>query len=140
MSDTAWRDQKTANAQHLDAELQRRRAKESAQARELIAQYLPKLQSHGPAAVPLTARAYSGSTTYRTGLTGWYLKQNRSVAIDTAGNFYVLSTQGSLRERFTGVTITPSDPPLVLGLGGRDGESLDLREALDRVVNSTHSG
>jgi hypothetical protein len=27
----------------------------------------------------------------------------------------------------------PSDPPLVLGAGGKDGESVDLREALDRV-------
>jgi hypothetical protein len=68
-------------------------------------------------------------------VTGWYLKQNETVAVDVDANFYVLSVQGGLVARFTGTTITPSDPPLVLGLGGRDGESLDMSEAVDRILN-----
>jgi hypothetical protein len=33
------------------------------------------------------------------------------------------------------VTPAPSDPPLVLGKGGRDGESIDLADALARVLS-----
>lgn len=134
MNNANWRDTKTANALHLEAELQRRRERETEQARTLIAGFLTQVKEHGPAPVPLKARSYNGSTTYRTPHVGWYLKNNHSVALDTDGQFYVLSVQGSLLARFNGVTVEPSDPPLVLGLGGRDGESLDLSEALDRVL------
>lgn len=33
--------------------------------------------------------------------------------------------------RLTGVKLQPTDPPLVVGRGGRDGETGDLREFLD---------
>jgi hypothetical protein len=46
------------------------------------------------------------------------------------GSFYILSVPGGLRARFTGVTVPPSDPPLVVGAGGRDGESIPLPDLL----------
>jgi hypothetical protein len=33
--------------------------------------------------------------------------------------------------RLRGVTIAPSEPPLVVGVGGRDGESMPLQQLLD---------
>ena len=39
---------------------------------------------------------------------------------------------GGLRERLTGVTLQPSPPPLVVGRGGRDGESGPLQDYLER--------
>jgi hypothetical protein len=36
----------------------------------------------------------------------------------------------SLRSRFAGATPVASEPPLILGKGARDGESIDLVDAL----------
>jgi len=80
--------------------------------------------------VPLKARSYDGRYRYRTPLEGWYLRRNQSVAVGTDGEFYVLSVPGGLRAAVVGARPEPSDPPLILGKGARDGESLDLVDAL----------
>src|SRR5262245_27740626 len=81
---------------------------------------------------PRTLRApVAGSgVSYRTGITGWYLRRNLSLGTDTDGNFYILGTPASLKARLFGVQIAPSDPPLTVGLGARDGESLPLAKLL----------
>lgn len=134
-SAASWRDQKTLNAQHQAEELARRQRKESQAAHELLVEFVRTATAQGLAPVQLFARSYNGASRYKTNVMGWYLKRNEAVAVDVDANFYVLSVQGSFIQRFTGATIAPSDPPLVLGLGGRDGESLDLTEAIDRVLN-----
>lgn len=78
----------------------------------------------------LTARTYGGGTRYRTQVEGWYLKRDRSVGVDTDGTFYVLSVPGSLLGRMRGAVVPPADPPLELGRGARDGESIPLADAL----------
>jgi hypothetical protein len=127
---SAWRaNRREAAAEHAAA-FERRKAAETEQARRLLLEFVDAARARGLATVPLEARARSGRATYRTGLSGWYLKRNRSLAVDTAGDFYVLSAPASLRARLTGVTLAPSDPPLVVGAGGRDGESFPLDELL----------
>jgi hypothetical protein len=42
----------------------------------------------------------------------------------------VLTVPGGLRERFTGVRLVATPPPLIVGKGGRDGETGDLAEFL----------
>jgi hypothetical protein len=69
-------------------------------------------------------------TSYWTGITGWYLRRNRSLGADADGNYYILGTPASLRARLLGVRISPSDPPLTVGLGARDGESMPLEQLL----------
>lgn len=129
-----WRDERrAAAAAHADA-LARKQQAESQQARRLIAEFVERALRTGPAPVELRARSYDGRARYRTPLHGWYLRRDESVAIDTAGEFYVLSAPASLGARLRGVTPAPSDPPLVLGAGGKDGESLDLTQALARVL------
>lgn len=139
-SDAAWREERSRNAAHQAAELERRRSVETAQARALIAGFVEQALAAGVPTTRLVARGYRGNGTYRTPLEGWYLRKNQSVGVSTDGQFYVLSVEGTLRARLRGAHVEPSDPPLVLGQGARDGESIDLTEALDRALHGTTFG
>lgn len=130
-----WRRQRTEAAAHQQRELDRQRARESAAARALLADFVVRARELGLEPEPLRARSFDGSSTYRTPLLGWYLRRNRSVAVDVDGEFYVLSVPGGVLARLRGTTVAPSDPPLVLGKGGRDGESIDLPDALALVLD-----
>lgn len=116
---------------HLLAE----RERESARARELLRRGVAAFRDAGIAPVRLSARGWGGSARIRTHLTGWYLKQDRSVAVDEDANFYVLSVPGTLGERLRGARPSPSAPPLVVGRGGRDGDAVDLRDLLATRVS-----
>ncbi|WP_062528774.1 hypothetical protein [Demequina rhizosphaerae] len=110
--------------------LDRQRQAETRQAAALIEAFARDAAAAGIRPEPLTARTYSGTGRVRTQVSGWYLKRDRSVGVGTDGAFYVLSTPGGLRERLRGAALAPSEPPLELGRGARDGESLPLTEAL----------
>ena len=134
-TDDSWQARRREAAEvHADALARRQRA-ETAQARALIEQFVRDAEARGPAPTPLAARSYDGRSRYRTPLRGWYLRRNETVAVGTDGEFYVLTVPGSLRARLSGVTPSPSDPPIILGKGGRDGESIDLADALARVLS-----
>jgi len=126
-----WQAKRQAAAEEHVAVLARRRAAESVQARAQLDAFVQAARDRGLTTSDLRAGAFNGRTTYRTGLTGWYLKRNGSLAVDTDGNYYVLSVETSLRARLTGATVTASDPPLVVGVGARDGESMPLQHLLD---------
>ena len=128
-----WREERRAAAEAHAEALERRRRGESARASAMIAEFVAEAATRGPAPEPLRARTFDGRARYRTPLEGWYLRFDETLAIDTGGLFYVLRTPPSIVGRLRGVVPEPSDPPLVLGAGGKDGESVDLREALDRV-------
>jgi hypothetical protein len=130
----AWREERRAAAQAHGELLANRQRAESAQAQEQIDAFLRRALTFGPTPGPLMARSYDGRSHYKTPLVGWYLRRDETVAIDTDGKFYVLTTPSSLAARFRGVTPEPSAPPLVIGAGGKDGESLDMSEALARVL------
>ena len=133
-SDGSWQARRREAADvHAEA-LARQQQAETVAARALIADFVQRVTERGVAPVPLAARSYDGRSRYRTPLQGWYLRRNESVAVGTDGQFYVLTVPASLRARLTGVTPAASDPPLVLGKGGRDGESIDLADALARVL------
>lgn len=78
----------------------------------------------------LRARVPDRRATYRTRLTGWYLRRNGSLAVDVDGNFYHLDVPPRLSSHLFGVRIAPSDPPLRVGVGARDGESMPLAQLL----------
>lgn len=130
----AWRARRTEAAAHQAAELERRRALESAEAATLLLEFVAEAERRGIAPVLLQARSYAGDATYKTRTLGWYLRKNRSVAVGIDGSFYLLSVPGGLSARLRGATLTPSDPPIVLGKGGRDGESISLADALALVL------
>jgi hypothetical protein len=133
-SDREWATRRDRAISAHAADLARRQAAESAQAAELLREFVAGARERGLAPVPLTARSYSGRGRYRTPLRGWYLNPDGTVAVAEDGRFYLLTVRGSLAARFTGVTVEPATPRLVLGEGGRDGERIPLRTVLDRLL------
>jgi hypothetical protein len=65
-------------------------------------------------------------------LRGWYLQPAGPLAIGEDGDFYVLTTAPGLAAWLRGVDVVPSPPPLAVGRGARDGESMSLAELLER--------
>ncbi|PSL01333.1 hypothetical protein CLV30_11463 [Haloactinopolyspora alba] len=127
-----WREHRKEAFEAHAAALERRKAAETQRARAQIADFVTRMREEGVAAHPLRARTGDGRATYRTGLTGWYVRRNRSLAIGADGEFYILDVPASVRARLFGAVITPSDPPLIVGAGARDGESMPLDELLAR--------
>ena len=126
-----WSEQRRA-AVAAKAELAARaRADDVARARDLVTDFVSEARRRGLATTPLLVRAGSGRDTYRSGLVGWYLRRDGSLGIAVDGEMYVLTAPRSLRARVTGVTLTPAEPRLQAGIGGRDGESVALATLLE---------
>jgi hypothetical protein len=102
---------------------------ESQQAQKLIDEFVAAAKAKGIAPHPLRATLYSGQSV-KTDKLGWYLRKNQSLAIGEDGSYYVLTVPGGLRERISGVKLQAKPPPLIVGKGGRDGESGDLSDFL----------
>ena len=102
---------------------------ESVQAQKLIDEFRVQAERRGIAPEPLRATLYTGQSV-KTDKIGWYLRKNRSLAIGDDGSYYILTVPGGLRERLSGAKLRPSPPPLIVGKGGRDGESGDIADFL----------
>lgn len=96
--------------------------------------FLARLREAGVQPEPLQASLLNGRRV-KTGLVGWYLNNARTVAVAPDGSYYLLIAPGSTLSRFTGVTLQPSPPTLVIGRGARDGESGDLADFLERAYD-----
>jgi hypothetical protein len=132
----SWSEQRRMAAGVHAAAAERRRAAQTEQARRLVADFVRQAREQSIRAEPLVARPYSGRGTYRTGLTGWYLRADRTLAVGTDGEFYVLTVPASLRARFAGAHITPQEPPLDVGVGGKDGDSIALDSLLRKRLDA----
>ena len=64
----------------------------------------------------------------KTDKVGWYLRKNQSLAIGEDGSYYADRPEG--RGSGSPVKLKPTPPPLIVGKGGRDGESGDLADFL----------
>ncbi len=106
---------------------------EAAQAQQLIDAFLVEATAADLPAVALQARTLDGHTV-KTDIRGWYLRNDHSVAVGTDGHYYQLTVPGSFMARLRGVRLQPTPPPLVVGRGGKDGETGDLRDFLDRAL------
>jgi hypothetical protein len=105
---------------------------ESKAAQEQLDAFVGRLRAAAVAPVPLQATLLNGARV-RTDQVGWYLNKARTLAVAPDGSYFQLVTTGSPLARFTGVKLTPSPPTLVIGRGGRDGETGDLADFLDRA-------
>lgn len=122
----------TARAQvHMQEQLARR---EAASAQELIDAFVIRAREAGLAPQPLLAQLISGGTA-KTDRQGWYLKRSHSIAIGEDGGYYVLTVPGGWRARWRGVHIEASLPSLQVSRGGRDGETGDLADFLQRTLD-----
>ncbi|MEU7610160.1 hypothetical protein [Micromonospora sp. NPDC049204] len=138
--DREWRErQRQAVRAHADADA-RRRAAEQAEAAELVAWFVAEATRRGLPTTRLVARGYDGRGRYRTRLTGWYVDRAGTRAVDVAGRFHLLTVPGGVRARLFGVDPQPSPAPLVVGAGGRDGESIPLRTLLTRLLDDGTGG
>ncbi|WP_089155638.1 hypothetical protein [Micromonospora sp. NBS 11-29] len=127
-----WRAQQQAAVRAHAAAAEARLAAERAEAAQLVTAFTAEATRRGLRPVRLTATGYDGRGRYRTPLTGWYLDRARTRAVGTDGRFYLLTVPAGLRARLFGAEPSPSPAPLVIGEGGRDGDSIPLRALLDR--------
>ncbi len=134
VEDSDWARQRSQAIAAHAADAARREAVEADQAGAMLTDFVRTARARGIRPVPLLARSYDARHRYRTGLRGWYLKTDESVAVGENGEFYVLSVRGSATARLTGVTIAPARARLVIGEGGRDGDRMTLRALLDRIL------
>jgi hypothetical protein len=136
-NEPSWREKRReASAVHAAA-LERRKAAETAQARVQLAEFVREMKERGVEPQPLRATVSGSGASYRTNVTGWYLRRNRTLGADSDGNFYILAVPAALKSRVLGVRILPSDPPLIVGLGARDGESMPLADLLRLRLDET---
>ena len=134
MRDDKWATER-AEAVRVQAErLQARQDAEHTRAEAMLREFAAAARSAGLAPVPLQVQGYGGRGTARTPLHGWYLRVDRTLGVSTDGEFYVLTAPIGLLDRVRGTRPAPRRPPLTLGAGGKDGESLPLAEALDRLL------
>ena len=123
---------------HVEA-LRRRAERETAQAQVLIDRFLRQASEAGLATEELTARPWSGRGRYRTGVQGWYLRRDHSVGLGVDGHYYVLVVPPVRLGRWRTVRVDPSPPPLQVGQGARDGESISLDALLQLRLDSWDS-
>jgi len=99
-----------------------------------VDEFVATAKSRGLTPEPLRAQLMDG-TRVKSDQVGWYLNKARTLAIAPDGRFFQLLTTGGRLARFTGVKLSPSPPPLVIGRGGRDGETGDLKDFLARALD-----
>lgn len=139
MSDETPASQRRVDAQRrIELEAQAARA-EAEQAQARIDAFVAEAARRGITPEPLRATLMDG-TSVRTDKQGWYLRRNHSLAIGTDGSYYVLTVAGGAMARFTGVKLAPSQPVMVIGRGGRDGETGDLQWFLDQRLADGNAG
>ncbi len=122
-----------------DARRRHELAAQAAQAEAQAAQqqldvFVARLRELGASPEPLQATLLNGSRV-KTDRKGWYLNKAHTLAVAPDGSYYQLVTAGSALARFTGVKVQPSPPTLVIGRGGRDGETGDLADFLARALD-----
>lgn len=133
--DEAWVQRRREAASAQADRLARAEAVEVAQAREQVAHFVERARAEQVPVEELRAVDAAGAR-YRTGVSGWLLRRDGRAGVGEDGAFYLLAVPLSGTEKLTarlrGVRVHPSDPPLVWGRGGRDGDSIALQVLLDR--------
>ncbi len=132
--DSQWAEQRKRAISVHAADLARREAAETEQARAMLLEFVQRARDREIASGPLQARSSDGRRRYRTKLRGWYLSDDGRLAVDEDGQFYILTVPASLRAMVSGAQVVPARPRLVIGEGGRDGERIPLRTLLDHVL------
>ncbi|MFD6449033.1 hypothetical protein ACFWEJ_28285 [Promicromonospora sp. NPDC060204] len=134
MRDDEWSRQR-AEAVRVQAErLEARQDAEHTRAEAMLREFVTAARTAGLAPEDLQVQGYGGRGTARTGLKGWYLRVDRSAGVSTDGDFYVLTAPIGLLDRLRGMRPETRRPPLILGAGGKDGESMPLADVLDRLL------
>lgn len=105
------------------------------EAQKLIDEFIVEAGRRGVPPVPLKAKTFAGAS-IKTDKRGWYLNRAQSLGIGDDGAYYRLVVASSALSKWTGVKLVPELPPLIVGVGGRDGEGGDLTDFLARVLDA----
>lgn len=135
----AQESQRQADARRRHELAQGQAMAEARAAQVKLDEFAVRMRDAGATPEPLQATLMNG-TRVKTGLLGWYLNRAQTLAVTPEGTYYQLVATGSVLARFTGVTLTPSPPTLVIGRGGRDGETGDLDDFLERAHTAYTAG
>lgn len=135
-----WTAQRREAARVHEERLVARQAQESNAAGALLRTFAAAAATAGLAPEPLRVTGYGDRGTARSQVTGWYLRLDRKAGVGTDGQFYVLTAPLGALDRLRGVRLAPSPAVLVLGAGGKDGDSIDLRDALTRLLPGWDAG
>ena len=122
----ARRRQARQNAEYHHAAAERAAKAEARRTAPMVAAFAEAMRSTGVEPTRLRALPYSGRGSLRTQVVGWYVRRDQRNAVGTDGLWYVLIVPPSLRGRLVGVHVEPTDAPLQVGAGGRDGDSVAL--------------
>lgn len=128
-----WASQRTEAAREQERRLRERQEVEHTRARAILAEFTPIALERLPPE-RLVVKGYGGRGSARSDVEGWYLRLDKTVGLGTDGQFYVLTAPLSALDRIRGVRLQPTPPPLVIGAGGKDGDSIELVAALDRLL------
>ncbi|WP_244963265.1 hypothetical protein [Actinomyces trachealis] len=131
--DDEWAAQRRQAAAERARMLRARQNAEHARAERIAYAFTTVATREGLMPTPLVARGYNGGTA-RTGLRGWYLRSDQTVALGEDAAFYVLTMPLGLRERIAGARPAAARVPLTVGDGGRDGDVVPLLDALERLL------
>lgn len=131
---TSWSQERAEIIRVQEQALAASRREEHERATALIREAIARFTAAGIAPVPLRARTPTGRRV-RTSLHGWYLTEDRTVAVDTEARYYVMRVPASLAAIWRGADPEATDAPLVVGRGARDGESFDLADLLERRLH-----
>jgi hypothetical protein len=131
---SSWQQDRRAAADAQARALAQREERDSARARAMLADFVQRARARGIAPEPLVVQGYGGKGSARSQVKGWYLRVDRSVGVGEDGEFYVLTAPLTVLDRIRGVTVGPTPPPLVIGRGSGDGDSIDLADAINRVL------
>lgn len=128
-----WVSERTAAAREHERRLHARQEAEHARAHAILGEFTAVALRRLPTE-PLMVKGYGGRGTARSDVEGWYLRVDRTVGLGTDGEFYVLTAPLGVLDRVRGVRLKSTPPPLVIGAGGKDGDSIDLVDALERLL------
>jgi hypothetical protein len=125
------------NAERLAELADLRRRGEEGAARKLLGCFVADAVAAEIPPSPLAVQRPGRRRDVRTDRTGWYLRRDHSLAVTEDGAFLVLTRPLRWHAGLRGhVSVTASEPPLVVGRGGRDGDSIDLAELLRRRLDA----
>ena len=113
-----WVARRTEAAREQERRLRERQEVEHRKARAILAEFTKVARERLPAE-RLVVQGYGGRGRATSDVEGWYLRLDKTVG---------------LLDRVRGVTLRPTPPPLVIGAGGKDGDSIELVAALDRLL------
>lgn len=134
MTDSAdWAAQRTEAAAEQERRLHARKAVEHDKARAILDAFVQMAKERLPVE-RLVVQGYGGRGSARSDVEGWYLRLDRTIGVGTDGSFYVLTAPLGVLDRVRGVQLEPTPPPLIIGAGGKDGDSIELVAALERLL------